>query len=89
MISLLLLLNHFYPAISHRRVQKESDEFLCTVLVTRYGPRSVASATWLKVDTSFVKFVKCSFQIGISEVHLTLCFEGLLIRSRKNRLAVL
>ena len=27
----LLLLNNFYPVISHRRVQKESDELLYTV----------------------------------------------------------
>ena len=27
----LLLLNNFYPAISYRRVQKESDELLYTV----------------------------------------------------------
>ena len=40
----LLLLNNLYLMISYRRVQKESDE-LYTVLVTRYGPQSVASAS--------------------------------------------
>ena len=40
-----LLLNNFYPVMSRRRVRKESDELLCTVLVTRYGPQSVASAS--------------------------------------------
>ena len=30
----LLLLSNFYP------VRRESDELLCTVLVTRYGPRT-------------------------------------------------
>ena len=35
--------------MSRRRVRKESDELLCTVLVTRYGPQSVASASdWLR-----------------------------------------
>ena len=29
-------------------LKKKSDELLYTVLVTRYGPQSVASATWLK-----------------------------------------
>ena len=38
----LLLLNNFCPAISYRRDRKESEG-----LVTRYGPQSVASATWL------------------------------------------
>ena len=39
--------------MSHRRVQNESDELLYTVwLVTRYGPQSVASATW-KLNTRF------------------------------------
>ena len=43
----LLLLNHFYPAMSHRRAQKEkeSDEFIAYGSVTRYGPQSVASAS--------------------------------------------
>ena len=44
-ITNLLLLHHFYSVISYRQVQKESDELLCTVLVTRYGPQSVASAS--------------------------------------------
>ena len=43
----LLLLDNFCPVISHRRVQKESDEFIVYGSVTRYGPQSVASATWL------------------------------------------
>ena len=41
----LLLLNNFYPVISYRWVQKENDELLCTVLVARYGPQSVASSS--------------------------------------------
>ena len=44
----LLLLDNFYPVyqfLSYRRVQKESDELLYTVLVARYGPQSVASAS--------------------------------------------
>ena len=43
----LLLFNHFYSVISCRRVQKKtkSDELLCTVLVTRYGPQSIANAS--------------------------------------------
>ena len=38
----LLLLDNFDPVISYRRirVEEESDE----LLVTRYGPRSAASA---------------------------------------------
>ena len=38
----LLLLHNFYPVISYRRIQKDSDELLYRVLVTRYGPQSVA-----------------------------------------------
>ena len=43
----LSLLNNFCPVTSYLRVQKkrESDEFLYTILVTRYGPQSVASAS--------------------------------------------
>ena len=37
-----------YPVIPYRRVQKESDELLDTVSVTRYGPQSVASASGQK-----------------------------------------
>ena len=40
-----LLFNNFYPVMSYQRVEEESDESY-TVLVTRYGPQSVASATW-------------------------------------------
>ncbi|CAD1480804.1 unnamed protein product, partial [Heterotrigona itama] len=36
----LLLVNNFYPMISYRRVEKESDEFIVYGLVTRYGPRT-------------------------------------------------
>ena len=36
-----LLLNNFYSVISYRRVRKESDKLLYTVLVTRYGPQVV------------------------------------------------
>ena len=38
----VLLLDHFYPVTSYRpsSEDKESDELLCTVLVTRYGPRN-------------------------------------------------
>ena len=39
----LSLFNNFYPVMSYRPVQKESDE-LYTVLVTCYGPQSVVSA---------------------------------------------
>ncbi|CAD1469530.1 unnamed protein product, partial [Heterotrigona itama] len=39
-INLLLLTNNFYPAISYRLIQKESDELLLYGLVTRYGPRT-------------------------------------------------
>ena len=40
MISLLLL-NNFYPVISYNidEFKKGRDELLCTVSVTRYGPR--------------------------------------------------
>ena len=42
----LLLLNHFYRVISHRRVQKESDELhIVYGLVASYGLYSVASAS--------------------------------------------
>ena len=41
----LLPLDNFYPAISYRRVRNESGELLYMVLVTRYGPQSVASAS--------------------------------------------
>ena len=41
MISLLLV-GHFYPAISCRRARKEteSDEFIVYGSVARYGPRT-------------------------------------------------
>ena len=35
------LFTNFYPDISHRQVQKESDVLLYAVLVTRYGPQSI------------------------------------------------
>ena len=31
----------------YRRVQKESDDIIVYGSVTRYGPQSIASATWL------------------------------------------
>ena len=47
-----LLLNNFYPVIYRREKEreKESDELLYRVWVARYGPQSVASATWLTVQ---------------------------------------
>ena len=51
----LLRLNNFYPVMSYRRVQKESDELLCNGLVTRYGPQSAAK--WLS-------FTKVIFEIN-------------------------
>ena len=41
----LLLLNHFYPVISHRRVSKRKRRIIVCGSVTRYGPQSVASAS--------------------------------------------
>ena len=38
--------NNFYPVLSHRRVQEESDELSVHGLVARYGPQSVANAPW-------------------------------------------
>ena len=39
----LLLLNNFYPVISHQRAQKR--RIIVYGSVTRYGPQSVASAS--------------------------------------------
>ena len=39
-----LIVYNFYPAISYRRVRKESDDLSHTV--TRYGPQSVAWRKW-------------------------------------------
>ena len=57
----LLLLDHFCPVISCRRVRKESDELLCTDSVTRYGPQSVASATWLTSFTVMARHARREF----------------------------
>ena len=42
--------------ISHRPAQKESDEFIVYGSVTRYGPQSVASATWLMWYNYIISF---------------------------------
>ena len=43
----LLLLNHFYPVISYRRVQKESDKSLYTVWSLVMVRKSVGQRKWL------------------------------------------
>ena len=50
--------------ISYRRVQGEGHESLYTVLVARYGPQSVASASWLKGGGKKEKEIaqRCSFE---------------------------
>ena len=52
----LLLLNNFHPVMSYDidQFEKGSDELLCTVLVTRYGPRSIASASGSSSNSSSV-----------------------------------
>ena len=53
----------------HRRVQKESDELLCTV--TRYGPQSVALAQVVKRTFDLCKISrKKGISLQINDVHV-------------------
>ena len=51
----LLLVNNFYPVMSHRRVQRKKEA--TNFLVTRYGPQSVTSASGLKIGKTKFKII--------------------------------
>ena len=73
----LLPLNNFYPAISHRRVQKktESDEIIVYDTVTRYGPRTSCQRKGLNGDFVSgnvcleIESLKNSVSIGFGTAH--------------------
>ena len=47
----LLLRNNFYPVMMYRRVRKEMEELLYTVLVARYGPQYQFTSERSKIDS--------------------------------------
>ena len=72
----LLLPNHFYPAMSYRRVHKESDKLLYTIwslVIVRNHLKAHSSCNFLyKVNEMNRFFVKCRLLNGASFLNLFL-----------------